>query len=408
MNRLITFLLFFIITVNFISCSKKDEYKLRPAKPSEIGIQAICPVTNNVFNVSTETKAVDYKGKTYFLCCPDCSADFKKKLGIAQEHKHDVQSSLPSSSVDKNVIYWTCPMHPQVKEIGSGKCPICSMDLVPVYKKSGNRIGVDPAKGNLLGLKSEEAKVMRINKTIRLPARVAYDNDLYLAQQEYILTSKNFADKQSDILEAAKFRLTLLGYTDNDIKELEKQDKPDKTLLYPGDKAWMFADVYYDDFQVVTAGRNITAVVDTYPSTKFNGKVMFVEPALNPETRSAKARILVDNTKNLLKIEMFANIEIKSFKDSVLAVPKTAVLSTGLRKIVYKDYGNGEYEPVEVKTSFSGDDYVEIKDGLKSGDLVVTNGNFMLDSESQLRGSSGKNSMDNMPGMEGMDMGGKK
>ena len=68
----------------------------------------------------------------------------------------------------------------------------------------------------------------------------------------------------------------------------------------------------------------------------------------------------------------------------VLAVPKTAVLDTGARKVVYIDYGNGEYGPKDIRSGFSGDEYVEIKDGLKAGDLVVTNGNFMLDSESQL------------------------
>jgi Cu(I)/Ag(I) efflux system membrane fusion protein len=75
--------------------------------------------------------------------------------------------------------------------------------------------------------------------------------------------------------------------------------------------------------------------------------------------------------------------------------------------VVYTDFGNGEYEPRDVKTGFAGDDYVEIKDGLKAGDLVVTNGNFMLDSESQLRGSSNQGG-GSMNGMEGMDMSGKK
>jgi Cu(I)/Ag(I) efflux system membrane fusion protein len=303
---------------------------------------------------------------------------------------------------EKEIIYWTCPMHPQVKEKGPGQCPICSMTLVPVYKKEGNRIAVDQSTGKLLGLKSETAKVMQVNKIVHLPARVAYDNDLYLSQQEYILSYKNFSSGQNDILDGAKFRLKLLGYTDNDIKELEKQTQPDKTLLYPGDKAWLFADVYENDLEAVKPGKEVAAVTDTFPSTKFSGLVMFIEPSLNPETRSAKARILVNNTGNLLKLEMFANIEVKTSKSSVLAVPKTAVIDTGLRKVVYIDYANGEYEPKDVKTGFTGDDYIEIKSGLKAGDLVVTNGNFMLDSESQLKSGSASN------GMEGMDMSGKK
>lgn len=382
----------------FSGCSKNAGYKVRSVETAEIGVQAICPVTNNVFTVAKETKAVDYKGKTYFLCCPDCSVDFEKKLGaaVSQEshegHMHGeegMKDSQPASTTDKEITYWTCPMHPQVKQDGPGLCPICNMDLVPVYKEEGNRISVDPAKGKLLGLKSQAVSVEPVDKVIRLSAKVAYDNELYLSQQEYILTLKNLRGQgqpASDLLDASKFRLTLYGYTDKDIKALEKQGRPDKSLLYPGEKAWLFADVYADDLQSIKPGKSVVAVTDTYPSVKFPGKVMLVEPALNPETRSAKARILVDNTRNLLKLEMYANIDAKISGGNLVAVPKTALIDTGVRKVVYRDYGNGEYEAVNVQTGFVGDNYVEIKDGLKVGDLVVTNGNFMLDSESQLRG----------------------
>ncbi len=376
------------------ACSKSGEYKLRPARATEIGMQAICPVTNNVFNVSKDTKAVDYKGKTYFLCCPECSVDFKKKLGLLAGNNAispaPEMNGMGKNAGGKEIAYWTCPMHPQVKENGPGKCPICSMDLVPVYKKESGRITVEPAKVKLLGLKSQPARFEQINKTVRLPAKVAYDNDLYVAQQEYLLSYKN-SSSISRIIDATKFRLSLLGYTDNAIKELEQQGKPDNTLLYPGDKAWMFADIYEGDLESIKPGKKVTAVVDAFPNVKFHGKVIYIEPAINPETRSARARILADNTGNLLKIEMFANIDLKTSHGSALAVPKTAVIDTGLRKVVYIDYGNGEYEPRDVKTGFAGDDYVEITSGLKKGDLVVTEGNFMLDSESQLRcpGKSG-------------------
>lgn len=398
----------FAAAIVIAGCAKKGAYQLRPAHTAEIGMQAICPVTSNVFIVSKETMAVDYHGKTYYLCCPDCSGAFEKKLGVMTSHAgHDGDTKgmkdMPAAAApDKEIIYWTCPMHPQVKKQGPGQCPICGMDLVPVYKKEGNRIAVDQSTGKLLGLTSTAARMMQVNKTVRLPARVAYDNDLYLSQQEYLLSYKNF-NGQGDILAAARFRLTLLGYTDNDIKELEKQGQPDTSLLIPGDTAWLFADVYENDLQSVTPGKEVAAISGTYPGTTFNGNIMFVEPALNPATRSAKARIKVTNTQHLLKLEMFVTIEIKTARGNILAVPKTAVIDTGTRTVVYVDYGTGEYEPRDVTTGFAGDDTVEIRKGLSPGDLVVTNGNFMLDSESQLRGSPV--ATDTMPGM---DMGSKK
>jgi Cu(I)/Ag(I) efflux system membrane fusion protein len=82
---------------------------------------------------------------------------------------------------------------------------------------------------------------------------------------------------------------------------------------------------------------------------------------------------------------MYATATLKVSLENVLAIPKTGVLDTGVRKVAYIDYGNGEYGPRDIKTGFTGDEYVEVKDGLKAGELVVTNGNFMLDSESQLK-----------------------
>jgi Cu(I)/Ag(I) efflux system membrane fusion protein len=393
MKRSVLFCLLALAGLVIASCAKKGEYQLRSLKPSEIGLQAICPVTGNVFTVDRETKAVDYKGKTYFLCCPDCSVDFQKKLGII---------ALPPTGNDKNIAYWTCPMHPQVKQGGPGQCPVCGMDLVPVYNKEGGRISVDAAKGKLLGLKSEAARIMHVTKTIRMPARVAYDQELYLAQQEYLLGYKEYMQKHGsapdekalnsqelgsadETLSSVRFRLKLLGLTDADIKELEKQGAPDKSLLFASDKVWLFADVFEGDLQTVKPGSAVTLVSEAYPAHKFVGKVVYLEPALNPDTRSAKARVLVENTGGLLKLDMYATATLKVSLENVLAIPKTGVLDTGVRKVAYIDYGNGEYGPRDIKTGFTGDEYVEVKDGLKAGELVVTNGNFMLDSESQLK-----------------------
>ncbi|MCK9582785.1 MAG: hypothetical protein M0Q46_04090 [Endomicrobiales bacterium] len=134
--------LLFLGAIIVIASTKTGEYKLRFAKSSEIGTQAICPVTKNVFDVNKGTKVMEYKGKTYFLCCPDCVVSFQKKLGITMNKKgQDIKSVetmkdiKTASSDEKVIIYWTCPMHPQVKEKNSGQCPICGMDLEPVYKK---------------------------------------------------------------------------------------------------------------------------------------------------------------------------------------------------------------------------------------------------------------------------------
>ncbi|MDP2904980.1 MAG: efflux RND transporter periplasmic adaptor subunit, partial [Candidatus Omnitrophota bacterium] len=82
---------------------------------------------------------------------------------------------------------------------------------------------------------------------------------------------------------------------------------------------------------------------------------------------------------------MFVDVEISSDFGTHLAVPKEAVMDSGLRKIVFISFGDGRLQPVEVKTGVSSDEYVQVLEGLKEGDLVVTSGNFLIDSESKLK-----------------------
>lgn len=399
------------------ACAAKDRPRYRAVRDSEIGLQTICPVTNNVFTVTKETKAFDYKDKTYYLCCEDCKDKFLMNLDSFAEHqKHLAAGTAPDKGAEEGkILYWTCAMHPQIRRDGPGECPICGMELIPVKAGQENRIRVDKSVGKMLNITSTEASVMPLERTLLLPARVAYDNDLYLAQQEYLSSYRYSSDKLvgksgKELLDATRFRLVLLGYTDGDIKKLEGQGSPDENLILPAKKAWMFADIYEFDLKAVSRGESVNASVDAYPGVAFKGTVRFIEPAINPQTRSAKVRIEFDNPGGMLKSEMYASVEIKTSAGKRLAVPATAVIDTGMRKVVYLDFGDGTYASREVSTGFEGDKYVEITSGLKAGDKVVTSGNFMLDSESQLKSAAQGGTRENggTGQMEGMDMGGMK
>ncbi|MEM5867918.1 MAG: efflux RND transporter periplasmic adaptor subunit [Candidatus Aenigmatarchaeota archaeon] len=388
MRQKIVLLLTFLLTFCF-SCSRKSVLSVRKVNSDEIGKEVVCPVTKNKFKVVPETKAVDYKGKTYYFCCPGCDSQF-----IKEPEKYISVSPSTINHQLSTILYWTCSMHPQVKQNKPGKCPICGMDLIAVYKGEEDKIVVDEEKIKLLGIKSEEVKVRPIVKTLRLPGKVAYDNDLYLAQQEYLSSFYNLQkikdeeqkNRIKETLEAAKFRLYLLGYTDDDIEKLQQFKEPDKNLIYPGNKVWMHAEIYEYDLAMVKPGQNVVATTLAYPSEKFKGVVRFVEPVLNPQTRSAKARIEFDNSEGKLKLEMYADLEIKINLGRHLSIPATSLIDTGTRKVVYLDLGNGRYKMQEVKTGFEADGYVQVLSGLKEGDKVVTDGNFMLDSQSTLTG----------------------
>src|SRR4029077_2915236 len=127
--------------------------------------------------------------------------------------------------------------------------------------------------------------------------------------------------------------------------------------------------------------------VQAYPGRVFEGRIAFVYPTLDAQTRTAKVRIEVPNPDLLLKTDMYATVEIAAPVESatVLAVPDSAVLDTGTRQTVLVDRGEGRFQPRAVKLGNRGDGYVAVLDGLRDGEKVVTGANFLIDAESNLR-----------------------
>jgi Cu(I)/Ag(I) efflux system membrane fusion protein len=355
-------------------------------------------VTKNKFKVDKETKAIDYKGQTYYFCCPGCDTEFIKEPEKYIRSMFNVQrlTNNEQQTTNHEILYWTCSMHPQVRTNKPGKCPICGMELIPIYRGEEDKIIINQKTIELLGIKSQPVKRMYLVKTIRIPAKVAYDSELYLAQQEYLSSFHNLqkikdADEEQirrvkATLESAKTRLYLLGYNDEEIEKLQQLGEPDKNLIYPGKKAWLHAEIYEYDLALVKPGQNVVVTVVAYPSEKFIGVVRFIEPVLNSQTRSAKARIEIENKEGKLKLEMYADLEIKINLGKHLVIPETALIDTGTRKVVYLDLGNGRYKIQQIKTGFEADGFIQVVEGLKEGDMVVTDGNFMLDSQSTLTG----------------------
>jgi len=112
MKKLLIITVAAVLTV-MPACSTRVKPHFRAVKPEEVGIQTICPVTNNVFTVAKETKAFDYKDKTYYLCCDDCKDEFLKKLDVfALQEK---QAAAGKTGKAGEILYWTCAMHPQIR-----------------------------------------------------------------------------------------------------------------------------------------------------------------------------------------------------------------------------------------------------------------------------------------------------
>ncbi|MCF8160906.1 MAG: efflux RND transporter periplasmic adaptor subunit [Polaromonas sp.] len=153
---------------------------------------------------------------------------------------------------------------------------------------------------------------------------------------------------------------------------------------------WVIADVFEQDIGLVKNGARASVSINAYPEKTFAGRVSYVYPTLNPETRTVPVRVELANPGGLLKPGMFAQVALPvGAKGQVVTVPVSAVIDSGTRQIVLIDQGAGRYESREVKLGARSDTHVEVRDGVQAGEPVVVAANFLIDAESNLQAAMG-------------------
>lgn len=337
------------------------------------------------------------------------------------QHQHEKPQTKKEITSPKKIRYWTCGMHPQIKLDKPGNCPICNMKLIPIYEEEITPVGeegvikLSPREISLAGIKSEPISFRHLFKEIRTVGRIAYDPELYKAEEEFIQAVKvkkkleessipEVKVRTDSLMEAAKLKLKLQGLSDEQIEELSKKDTPDRSLIISDRESpyvWVYSDIYEYEMSWIRINNPVRITSISFPGEEFMGKIEAIDPILNPLTRSVRLRAKIENPKLLLKPEMYVDIFIESYLTDekgehqiMLAVSKDAVLDTGLRKIVYLDLGEGTYLGREIQIGPETYAYVEgrkqrfypVINGLKENELVVTRANFLIDSQSQLTG----------------------
>ncbi|NKB81364.1 MAG: efflux RND transporter periplasmic adaptor subunit [Nitrospirales bacterium] len=267
-----------------------------------------------------------------------------------------------------------------------------------------------------------------------------YSPELVSTQEEYLLALKavqslgdsefpEVAQNARSLLEVTRQRFSLWDITPDHIRDLEKTGKVLRTLplhapssgyvmhmavregmhvmpamelyaLADLSTVWVLADVYEYEIPLVELGQQATMTLSYFPGQTFKGKVTYVYPTLETKTRTVKVRVELPNPQWALKPGMFANIDLQIPRGKRLVVPITAVLDSGTEQLVFIDQGQSMFEPRKVTVGVRTRDAYEILEGITAGELVVTRGNFLVDSESNL-----KTATEMM--MPGMDMGKK-
>jgi len=257
------------------------------------------------------------------------------------------------------------------------------------------------------------------------PLLSLYSPEILATQEEYLLALRSRralgegalpeAVRRSDeMVESGRRRLSLYDLTSAQIEALEKSGTPSRTVeIYSpasgyvllrnvshGEKItpdmnlldvadlsriWVIASIYEYELPYVMAGQQATMTLSYLPGKSYAGKVGLIYPVLDAASRTAQVRLEFENPGMELKPEMYADVELRGDMGTRLAVPESALIASGTRNVVFVAQGEGYFQPREVRPGLRMDNTVEILEGLAEGETVVTSGNFLIDSESQMK-----------------------
>ncbi|MEO6463619.1 MAG: efflux RND transporter periplasmic adaptor subunit [Candidatus Eisenbacteria bacterium] len=317
--------------------------------------------------------------------------------------------------------------------MGVRTAPVRMRDLVVTIRAVG-QVAYDERRQSVVALRySGWVRDIHVDYTGRAVRRgevlfTAYSPELWAAQQEFLAArSGGFADTVggptgtagSPLAQAAATRLRLLDVPASEIRRLETTGRAREAIpvVAPGsgvvtekmvvqgspftagqvlyriasvDPVWVTAGVFQVDLPLVRTGMRVR-LVDPYLDERSRwGRVSFIAPTLEAETRTGQVRIEAPNAHGALKPGAFVNVELEASLGYKLAVPESAVIPTGERRVVFIDLGDGRLAPRDVRLGHRAGDFYEVLAGLTPGDVVVTSGNFLVASDSRLKSASQK------------------
>jgi Cu(I)/Ag(I) efflux system membrane fusion protein len=241
-----------------------------------------------------------------------------------------------------------------------------------------------------------------------------YSPELVNAQEEYLQAQRSGS---KTLFSASRDRMYALGISKKQVERLDATHKveqfvqvyapqdgivnklgvrqgmyvmPEVEVMSLADLSsiWLLAEVFEKQAEWIKVDQPAEVTLSYIPGRTWEGKVQYVYPSLNRTSRTLKVRLLFDNPDESLKPNMFANVNIFAGpKDDVVFVPREALIRTGSAERVILSQGDGRFAARKVVSGMESGDYIEIQYGLQEGDMVVTSGQFLIDSEANLKAS---------------------
>lgn len=368
------------------------------------------------------------------------------------------------SAGDDEIAYWTCAMHPSVKEAAPGTCPICSMDLTPVTRaelESGSVI-VDAVRRQRFGVRTAPVEVRPLVVELDAVGSVTWDEglltDVTLRTEVWVerlhvsepgsvvrrgqalatLYSPTIYAAQRELLAtlgterqpAARDKLRLLGLSSGQIEAVLESGEARDTFsllaprggvvvdkdvvegahLRPGsrlfriaglERVWVEAELYEDDLDQVAPGSPVS--LRRAGASAVEGAVARVVPWVERDTRRATVRVFVDNPDGAWRPGQYVDLSLSVELGEAPAVPAEAVIHTGRRRIVFVDEGEDRLVPRDIEVGRRAGAWFEVASGLVGSERVVSSGTFLVAAESRIRAAETYWAVQRSGGPDGTD-----
>lgn len=301
------------------------------------------------------------------------------------------------------------------------------------------RIAVDETRVRRINIKVsgfvERIHVDFVGKRVKKgdPLFSIYSPELLSAQEEFLLAlkTKSALAKAGTVVRgdgdalvsAARRKLALWDVPESDLERLARTGEPTKTLTFHSPVSgvvtkkdvvqgmqldagampyeivdlsviWVLADIYENELRLVREGLAAKLMLNAFPNREFKGEVAFIDPLLDPQTRTVKVRLSFPNPRGELRPGMYGEVVLLGEPHDGLRIPPDAVIDSGTRRVVFVGLGEGKFQPRSVELGDSDGLHVEVLSGLALGERVVTRANFLIDSEARLRASLAQSSTD--------------
>jgi len=383
---------------------------LRPVRTGQAGGAAPPAEGVEYYTCSMHPSVIAYKPGS----CPICGRTLVKKIQGGRPGGHEATKGgevviSPDQRVQANISTWAVRWMPLSLSV--------SASGVVAFAEPSQSVVAARGRGRI-----EHLFVDRTGAVVRKgePLLSIYSPELITAEKEYLIALGSVEDvARGELIAASRRRLAeRFGITESQIKRLERERDMQSPATYASpiagtvirkpvvegqyveegmtlfeladlSRVWVIASVSEQDIRSVRMGEPVEVTLDAYPGLVWKGRVAFVEPVLDPDSRTVSVRTELANPEGKLKPNMYARIALKKASREALVVPTSAVLFTGRHPRVWVETEPGRFAPRVVVAGLTSGAFTEILSGANEGEMVASTGGFLIDSESQLEAPAG-------------------